>query len=89
VLHKHDLGALEAHLRALFASLPHDWYRNNPIATYEGHYASVFYSHFAALGVGVTVENASSKPIHPVGVEFSRVERQIVAFEVETLAPLS
>ena len=28
---------------------------------------------------------ASGKPIHLVGVEFSSVERQIVAFEVETL----
>ena len=132
VLHEHDLSGLEAHLKALFAGLPHDWYRNNPIAQYEGHYASVFYSHFAALGVGVTVEDAShhgkvdmrvdfggqiylfefkvveqapegnalaqikakgyadkyrasGKPIHLIGVEFSRVERQIVAFEVETL----
>lgn len=39
-------------------------YRNNPIARYEGHsfsqvYASVFYSHFAALGLAVTVEDAS------------------------------
>ncbi|WP_244208599.1 hypothetical protein [Vreelandella andesensis] len=96
VLRQHDLVGLEAHLKALFAGLPHDWYRNNPIACYEGHtftqaYASVFYSHFAAPGVGVTVEDASSsgKPIHLVGVEFSRVERQIVAFEVETLASLS
>ncbi|NOG31142.1 ATP-binding protein [Halomonas sp. TBZ9] len=134
VLHEHDLSGLEAHLKALFAGLPHDWYRNNPIAQYECHYASVFYSHFAALGVGVTVEDASShgkvdmsvdfggqlymfefkvveqgpqgkaleqirakgyadeyrasgKPIHLVGVEFSSAERQIVAFEVETLTP--
>ncbi|MGS2745053.1 ATP-binding protein [Halomonas sp. LS-001] len=132
VLRQHDLVGLEAHLKALYAGLPHDWYRNNPIARYEGHYASVFYSHFAALGVGVTVEDASShgkvdmsvdfgghiyvfefkvveqlpegkaleqikakgyadkyltsgKPIHLVGVEFSSVERQIVAFEVETV----
>ncbi|MEA2120591.1 PD-(D/E)XK nuclease domain-containing protein, partial [Halovibrio sp. HP20-50] len=59
VLQTHDLAGLENHLKALYAGLPHDWYRNNPIAQYEGHYASVFYSHFAALGVGVTVEDAS------------------------------
>ena len=58
-LQRHDLVGLEAHLRALYAGLPHDWYRNNPIAKYEGHYASVFYSHFAALGLAVTVEDAS------------------------------
>ncbi|ANB02754.1 ATP-binding protein [Ectothiorhodospira sp. BSL-9] len=54
-----DMAGLEAHMKALYAGLPHDWYRNNPIAQYEGHYASVFYSHFAALGVQVTVEDAS------------------------------
>lgn len=132
VLQNHELKGLETHLKALYAGLPHDGYRNNPIAQYEGHYASVFYSHFAALGVNVTVEDAShhgkvdmsvdfaghiylfefkvveqlpegtalaqikakgyadkyraqGKPIHLVGVEFSREQRQIVAFEVETL----
>ncbi|WP_412851488.1 ATP-binding protein [Ectothiorhodospira shaposhnikovii] len=130
-LQRQDLAGLETHLKALYAGLPHDWYRNNPIAQYEGHYASVFYSHFAALGVQVTVEDAShhgkvdmtvdfgghlylfefkvveqlpegkaldqikakgyadkyrasGKPIHLIGVEFSREQRQIVAFDVET-----
>ncbi|WP_422822433.1 PD-(D/E)XK nuclease domain-containing protein [Vreelandella azerica] len=128
------MAGLEAHMKSLYAGLPHDWYRNNPIAQYEGHYASVFYSHFAALGVGVIVEDAShkgkvdmtvdfgghiylfefkvveqepkgkaleqvkakgyadkylarGKPIHLVGIEFSSTERQITAFDVETLAP--
>src|SRR5690554_3818188 len=130
-LQQNNLPGLEAHLKALFASLPHDWYRNNPIAKYEGHYASVFYSHFAALGLDITVEDAShhgrvdmtvaafghlylfefkvveqlsegkaleqiktrgyadkyraaGKPIHLIGVEFSREKRQIVAFDIET-----
>ena len=60
VLLKHDLQGLQSHLKALYAGLPHDWYQNNPIARYEGHYASVFYSHFAALGLNVTVEDASN-----------------------------
>lgn len=131
-LNTHDLQALEAHLKALYAGLPHDWYRNNPIAKYEGHYASVFYSHFAALGLDVTVEDAShhgkvdmtvkfrghiylfefkvveqfsegkaleqikqkgyadkyrasGQTIHLIGVEFSRAQRQVVGFNVETL----
>ena len=130
-LQANDLSGLEAHLKALYAGLPHDWYRNNPIARYEGHYASVFYSHFAALGLDITVEDAShhgrvdmsvdafghiylfefkvveqmpegsaleqitargyadkyraaGKPIHLIGVEFSRKQRQIVAFDIET-----
>ncbi|MBE0506137.1 MAG: ATP-binding protein [Marinospirillum sp.] len=131
-LKKHDLKGLEEHLKALFAGLPHDWYRNNPIAQYEGHYASVFYSHFAALGVQVTVEDASNygkvdmtvafdghiylfefkvveqvqgnalqqikdkgyadkyrasgQQLHLIGVEFSREQRQILVFEVETVS---
>jgi hypothetical protein len=56
-----DLAEAEASLHALFASIPHDWYRNNPLAQYEGFYASVFYSHLAALGLNVTVEDATNK----------------------------
>ncbi|EWH02963.1 ATP-binding protein [Halomonas sp. BC04] len=70
VLKAHDLGRLETHLKALYAGLPHDWYRNNPIAQYEGHYASVFYSHFAALGVDVTVEDASNNGKVDMTVDF-------------------
>ncbi|AVI62965.1 ATP-binding protein [Halomonas sp. GFAJ-1] len=70
VLRQHDLVGLEAHLKALYAGLPHDWYRNNPIAQYEGHYASVFYSHFAALGVGVTVEDVSLRGKVDMSVDF-------------------
>ena len=70
ILQRHDLAALHEHLKALFAGLPHDWYRNNPIAQYEGHYASVFYSHFAALGVRVTVEDASNYGKVDMAVEF-------------------
>ncbi|MBB3332669.1 hypothetical protein BDK63_003569 [Halomonas campaniensis] len=66
-----DLPGLETHLRALFAGLPHDWYRNNPIARYEGHYASVFYSHFAALGLRVTVEDASHHGKVDMTVDFA------------------
>lgn len=36
-----------------------DWYRNNPIAQYEGYYASVFYSHFAALGLDIRLEDVT------------------------------
>jgi len=60
LLDNQDTMGLRAHLQALYASIPHDWYRNNPIAQYEGHYASVFYSHFAALALNITVEDASN-----------------------------
>jgi hypothetical protein len=117
----------------LFASIPHDWYRNNPIAQYEGYYASIFYSHFAALGLDIRLEDVTNhgridmtvlfdgqvllfefkvvelspegaalqqlkdrayadkyrprgEPIHLIGVEFSRAQRSVVGFAVETLA---
>jgi hypothetical protein len=54
-----------SHLRelvhALFASIPHDWYRNNPLAQFEGFYTSVFYSHLAAMGLDLRVEDATNK----------------------------
>jgi len=48
-------------IQALFASIPHDWYRNNPLPQYEGFYASVFYSHLAAFGLDTRVEDATNR----------------------------
>lgn len=127
-----DFAGMQALFTAFFASIPHDWYRNNPIASYEGYYASVFYAYFASLGLDLTPEESSNagrldmalrfngqvylfefkvveltpegnalaqikkhgyaEPdrssaglIHLIGVEFSREQRQVVRFEVETL----
>ncbi len=127
-----DFAGIEALVTALFASIPADWYRNNPIAQYEGFYASVFYSHLAALGLDLVPEDASHQgrldlrlrfnghlwlfefkvvelapegralqqlkdrryadkyraeglPIHLIGIEFSRQQRALVGFEVETV----
>ena len=55
-----DFEGLEALLRALFSSIPYEWHTRNEIARYEGYYASVFYSHFAAAGLDVTVEDSTS-----------------------------
>ncbi|MBK5930297.1 ATP-binding protein [Halochromatium salexigens] len=127
-----ELQALRQHVESLFAAIPHAWHDNNPIARYEGYYASVFYSHFAALGLDLVPEDASHHgrldlrlrfngaiwlfefkvveiapegaalaqikargyaekyraeglPIHLIGIEFSREQRGVVAFEIETL----
>ena len=77
-----DFDLLEAHLKSLFASLPHDWYRNNPIAKYEGHYASVFYSHFAALGLDLTVEDASNNGKVDMALVFNG---QVLLFEFKVV----
>jgi hypothetical protein len=55
-----DIDGLRELIQALFASIPHHWFDNNPIARYEGYYASVFYSHFAALGYEIRVEDATN-----------------------------
>ena len=130
LLTKGDVAGLQPLLTALFASIPYDWQRSNPIANYEGYYASVFYSFFAALGLDIRLEDithkgridmtvlfagrvflfefkvveqapegkalqqlidkgyadkyrASGQPIHLIGVEFSKAQRQIVGFDVE------
>ena len=130
-----NLPGLKALFEAFFASIPHQWYARNPIDQYEGFYASVFYSYFAALGLDIRLEDSTNKgridmavmfagqvfvfefkvvesnpngsalqqikdmgyadkyrsrgePIHLVGVEFSKASRNVVGFEVETLAVL-
>jgi len=127
-----DFDGLRAHLDSLFAAIPYQWHTGNPIARYEGYYASVFYSHLAALGLDLTAEDASrqgrvdltlrfndriwlfefkvvelepagralqqlkerdyaakyralGQPIHLIGIEFSREQRGVIGFEVETL----
>ncbi len=56
-----DFAGLEALFTAFFASIPSDWYRNNPIARYEGYYASVFYAYFASLGLDIILEDSSNQ----------------------------
>jgi hypothetical protein len=135
VLKRADLPALKTLFHAFFASIPHDWHRKNELANFEGYYASVFYSHFAALGLDIRLEDTTShgridmavlfaqqvflfefkvvelvpegralqqlqqlqdkhyadkyrargEPMHLIGVEFSKVGRNVVGFEVETL----
>ncbi len=124
-----DFDQLRQHFVSLYASIPHDWFRNNPITEYEGYWASVFYSHFAALGLDLRLEDATNhgrldmallfneqvylfefkvvelvpegraleqlkarnyaekyqalnQPIHLIGIEFSKEQRNLVGFEV-------
>ena len=61
LLAAHDLAGVETLFRAFFAGIPYNWHVNTPVAGYEGYYASVFYAHFAAAGLDVTTEDASSR----------------------------
>ncbi|MBK1721838.1 ATP-binding protein [Thiocystis violacea] len=127
-----DFSGMQRLFTSLFASIPTDWYRNNPIARYEGYYASVFYAYFASLGLDILPEDSSNAgrldmavrfnaqiylfelkvveltpegralqqikdkgyadkyraeavPIHLIGVEFSREQRNLVGMEWESL----
>ncbi len=57
---KDDWVFFESCIKSLFSAIPHDWYRNNPIQNYEGHYCAVIYSYFTALGMQTAAENATS-----------------------------
>ena len=60
LLEAHDCAGLKELFQAFFAGIPYQWYTNNDIARYEGFYASVFYSYFAALGYEIAAEESSS-----------------------------
>jgi hypothetical protein len=132
LLQANDFAGMQQLFSAFFAGIPHDWYRNNSIAQYEGYYASVFYAYFASLGLDLTPEETSNagrldlalrfnaqvylfefkvvelepegralaqleangyadryrargEPIHLIGVEFSREQRNVVGFEVRSV----
>ena len=71
VLRNNDFSAMQSLFTAFFASIPHDWYRNNPIAQYEGYYASVFYTYFAALGLTITLEDTTHQGRIDMTVRFN------------------
>ena len=82
-LRERDWIAMETTLRALFASIPSDWYRKNPLAGFEGHYASVFYSHLAGLGLDLRVEDATNQG----RIDLTLVQQeQVFLFEFKVVA---
>ena len=66
-----DFSGMQSLFTAFFASIPHQWFTNNPIAQYEGYYASVFYSYFAALGLDITAEDSSNAGRLDMAVRFN------------------
>ncbi|MDX9700611.1 MAG: PD-(D/E)XK nuclease domain-containing protein, partial [Rhodocyclaceae bacterium] len=66
-----DFAGMESLFTAFFASIPHDWFRNNPIAQYEGYYASVFYAYFASLGLDIVPEESSNAGRLDMAVRFN------------------
>ncbi|MYB38488.1 MAG: ATP-binding protein [Gammaproteobacteria bacterium] len=82
LLEANDLPGLEALFRSFFASIPYEWYTNNDIANFEGYYASVFYSYFAALGLDVAAEESTNRGRLDMAVRF---EDRVYIFEFKVV----
>ncbi len=81
-----DFAGLETLFKAFFAGIPYQWHTKNNIADYEGYYASVFYSCFAALGLDITVEDSSSHGRVDMAVVFN-ASVYLFEFKVVESAP--
>lgn len=81
-----DLEGLKGLFHSFFASIPYQWYNNNHIQHYEGYYASVFYSYFAALGLAVTLEDTSNLGRVDMTLKFNQ-RVYIFEFKVVELSP--
>ena len=66
-----DIEGMRELFHAFYAGIPHQWFTNNDIADYEGFYASVFYSYFAALGLDVVVEESTNRGRLDMAVRFA------------------
>ena len=71
LLRANDFAGIRGLFEAFFAGIPYEWHTKNDIASYEGYYASVFYSHFAALGLDVAVEDSGSHGRLDMAVRFN------------------
>jgi len=81
---------LKSIFQAFFASIPHDWYRKNQLAAYEGYYASVIYCYFAALGLDVIAEDNTNQGQIDLTVRFNEkvfvIEFKVVETEMQNTA---
>lgn len=60
LLQRDDIQGLRDLFHAFFAAIPHDWYRKNEMAGYEGYYAAIVYCYFVALGLDVAAEETTN-----------------------------
>jgi len=55
-----NFTGLKALFHSFYASIANDWYRKNEMSGFEGYYASIFYSYFAALGLDIRLEDPTN-----------------------------
>jgi hypothetical protein len=78
-----DFSALEQRFRALFDGIAHQNHTNNPIAAYEGYYASVMYAFLCSLSLDMRAEESSSKGRVDIALRFTLPsgQKQVYIFE--------
>jgi hypothetical protein len=86
MLQTRNLAGMEPLFQALFAGIPHDGYRKNQLAQFEGYYASIFYSYFAALGLDIRLEDTTNHGRIDMAVLFNN-EVLLFEFKVVELTP--
>jgi len=86
LLQANDFAGLRTLFTAFFDSIPHQWFVNSPVAQYEGYYASVFYSYFAALGLDLDCEKSSNAGRLDMALRFNQ-QVYLFEFKVVELAP--
>ena len=77
-----DIAGFKDLFHAFYATIPHDWYRKNALSGFEGYYASIFYSYFAALGLDITLEDTTNHGRIDMAVKF---QNRIYLFEFKVV----
>jgi hypothetical protein len=87
ILNKNELNDLKKLFQSFFASIPYEWYTKNNLSSYEGFYASIVYTYFAASGLKCVVEDSTSKGKLDMAVFYKNraylFEFKVVEFEPE------
>lgn len=83
-LSQRQFGQLKTIFTSLFASIPHDWYRNNNIQHYEGFYCATVYTYFMGLGYTTIAEDVTSQGKIDITVI---LDNSIVIMEFKLLKP--
>ena len=81
-LQDRDFDGFKTQIQSLFASIPYEWHTKNPMAGYEGYYASVFFSCLAATGADIVVEDSTNLGRVDMAV---RIADEVFVFEFKIL----
>jgi len=81
-LRTRDFAALKERLDGLFGSISGSWYEANGMDQFDGFFACVFYSHLAAMGLELRVEESDSRGQVDIAVLFNGT---IYLFELKVM----